>query len=256
MLKESLLMLSAGFTTLSHASTSFTDPLAELDPQRWFLADGWENGFPFLNRWQQTQVEFNNSGLAIHLENREDEHGYLDILSGEIRTLGFYGNGCFQIEMKPVKGDGVISSFFLFAGPYDQPEDGNGVHNEIDIEFIGANTNMVQFNFWTNDDNYQQKNEHIHYLDFDASEEFHTYAIEWNHRAIRWYIDGSVVYNVRHSERLPIPMTSDTKLRAMMNVWATDPSISNWAGEYKADIGIKHSAYYRNFKYSKSRCNK
>ena len=260
MKKQSLLLLTAGLTSLSATETfgvemPFSDDFHQLDDQRWFLAHDWENGFPFFNRWQNSQIDFGPEGMAIHLENTEDSHGYLDIVSGEIRTLDFYGNGCFQVDMKPVKADGVISAFFLFAGPHDQADGGNGLHNEIDIEFLGSNTNLVQFNFWTNDDNYQQKNEYIHYLDFDAAEDFHTYAIEWNRRAIRWLIDGQVVYKVRHSKRLPIPMKSDTKLRAMMNVWAVNPEISNWAGQYSTEIGIKHSAYYRNFLYKASRCH-
>lgn len=252
-----LTYLAAGLITPAIATgASFSDPLSELDNQTWFLADGWENGFPFLNRWTKDQALFNDEGLTLTLKNTIDDHGYKDVVSGEIRSYGYYGNGCFEVEMKPVKADGVVSAFFLFAGPYDQPEGGNGIHNEIDIEFLGMNTNLVQLNFWTNDENYEQHNEYIHYLDFDASEDFHTYAIEWNKNTIKWFIDGELVYRVRNTDQQPIPMKSDNRLRIMMNVWATNPQISNWAGTYDDTTGLEHSAQFRNFKYTRAKCNR
>ncbi|KFA96609.1 glycoside hydrolase family 16 protein [Vibrio sp. ER1A] len=241
--------------TSAEAGKAFDDPLISLDTNRWFIADGWENGYPFLNRWQHDHAEFSPQGLALNLSNIIDNHGYPDIVSGEIRTQGFYGNGCFEVEMKPVKAEGVVSAFFLFAGPYDQPEGGNGTHNEIDIEFIGLNTNLVQFNFWSNDDSYEQRNEYIHYLDFDAADEFHKYAIEWNKNTIKWYIDDELVYKVRNTKAQPIPSQTDTKLRAMMNIWATAPELSNWAGLYDQSTGAHHSAHYRNFRFTRSKCN-
>jgi endo-1,3-1,4-beta-glycanase ExoK len=51
-----------------------------------------------------------------------------------------------------VAESGVVSSFFTFAGPFDNG--GNGKHNEIDIEFLRFDTRTFQVNFWTNDDTY------------------------------------------------------------------------------------------------------
>ncbi len=220
------------------------DPLERLDSELWWLADGWENGFPFLNRWSKDMVSFSDEGMDIRLAPTQD-----GLLSGELRSQAFYGYGCYEIDMKPVKAPGVVSSFFLFAGPYDRPVNGNGIHNEIDIEFLGSNTNMVQLNYWTDDDAYENSHETLIFLDFDASHDFHRYGIAWSETGIEWFIDGRSVLKVRDNRYDPTPKTSSSRLRVMANVWATDPEISNWAGLFDTNSPSEHTAFYKNFRF-------
>lgn len=233
----------------SFANTPIEDPLTELNTDLWWKSDGWSNGFPFYSRWEGESIHFSEQGMTITLNHAPNGTDDFEFQSGELRSHDYYGYGCYEVEMKPIAKPGVISSFFLFAGPYDKPEDGNGMHNEIDVEFLGNNTNVMQVNFWTNDDRYARSHEQLIYLDFDASQDFHRYGIKWTKGAIKWYIDGKLVYKVKNRSDDPIPSVKDSRLRIMANVWATDDRISNWAGEFSKDPNTSVTAEYRNFKF-------
>ncbi|MDA0148141.1 family 16 glycosylhydrolase [Vibrio sp. LaRot3] len=238
--------------TIAPLTQAFEDDLTSLDSQKWWVADGWENGFPFVSRWEGEAITFSKRGMTIALKNdrRRNEDGNYSFYSGELRSHGFYSYGCYEIEMKPIRAPGVITSFFLFAGPYDKPENGNGKHNEIDIEFLGSNTNMVQLNFWTDDDGYENTHETLIFLDFDASQAFHKYAIYWSKESLEWFVDGQSVLKVKNNEYDPIPSAESSYLRIMANVWATDAEIVNWAGLFDISQKQSHKARYRNFKYT------
>lgn len=57
----------------------------------------------------------------------------------------------------------------------------------------------MQFNFYTNDDDYASRNEYLHCLPFDASADFHDYAFKWTPEGIEWYVDGAPLYSVPDS---------------------------------------------------------
>ncbi|MGR5061407.1 family 16 glycosylhydrolase [Photobacterium sp. DNB22_13_2] len=237
------------FTPLVLADTSIEDPFTELNSELWWKSDGWSNGFPFFNRWEGEAISHSTDGMAITLSHAPNGADDFEFQSGELRSHGYYGYGCYEVEMKPIAEPGVISSFFLFSGPYDKPEDGNGMHNEIDVEFLGHNTNVMQVNFWTNDDRYTRSHEQLIYLNFDASQDFHRYGIKWTKGAIKWYIDGKMVYKVKNTNNDPIPSVTDSRLRIMANVWATDERISNWAGDFSKDPTTSVTAEYKNFRF-------
>jgi beta-glucanase (GH16 family) len=210
------------------AQGSFLDALDGFDTSRWAKADGWTNGSPFDNAWRADHVTFGGSQMSIILDN----YAYLGepYSSGEYRTLGFYGYGCFEARFQPVASPGVVTSLFTFAGPYDNG--GNGKHNEIDIEFLGYDTTKFQANFWTNDDTYTRGHEHTIYLGFDASQALHNYGFKWTSTGITWYVDGAAVYSVASTVGDPTPKVTDSLHKIMMNVWPVDSTASAWAGTF------------------------
>ena len=210
------------------AQGSFLEQLDAYDTSRWAKADGWVNGSPFDNAWRADHITFANSQMSILLDNT----AYLGepYSSGEYRTLGFYGYGCFEASFQPVSQPGVVTSLFTFAGPYDNG--GNGQHNEIDIEFLGIDTTKFQANFWTNDDAYARGHEHMVSLGFDASKELHSYGFKWTSTGITWYVDGVAVYTVTDSPGDPTPKVSDSLHKIMMNLWPVDSTASAWAGTF------------------------
>ncbi|MGF1910801.1 family 16 glycosylhydrolase [Vibrio kasasachensis] len=235
----------------SHAE-AFNDALNHYDASRWQLADGWENGYPFANRWESKAISFSRKGMSIELapDRVLDEQGKRTFFSGELRSHDFYAFGCYEIDMKPIKAPGVVTSFFLFAGPYDKPDNGSGLHNEIDIEFLGYNTNMVQLNFWTDDDDYGNSHETLIFLGFDASKRFHRYGIYWGKDSLEWFIDGKSVLKVHNSRYDPIPNADHSNMRIMVNVWAADHGVSNWVGQFDTDKRTRYKAEYRNFSFT------
>jgi len=139
-----------------------------------------------------------------------------------------------------VRAPGVVSSFFTFAGQTDNG--GNGLHNEIDLEFLGYDTSQVQVNFWTNDDGYARGHEQLIHLDFDASSGLHTYGFKWTSAGIEWWVDGVLVYLVESSPLDPTPKASESLQKIVTNVWPADSSASGWAGTF-VYAGALHATY-------------
>ncbi len=214
------------------AQGAFTDLLDGFDSSRWAKSDGWTNGSPFDNAWSAGNVNFHDGVLELVL----DDTARLGqpYTSAEYRSTGYYGYGCYEVSFRPVAVPGAVTTFFTFAGPYDNG--GNGKHNEIDIEFVGAylgeGPSSVQFNFWTNDDGYASRNEYLMQLGFDAAASFHAYGFKWTSTGIDWYVDGDLVYSVFDTTGNPTPKASDSLQKIMLNLWPVDDTASGWAGAF------------------------
>jgi endo-1,3-1,4-beta-glycanase ExoK len=209
------------------ASDSFTDHLQHADTARWSKADGWTNGSPFDNAWAADHVLFQDNAMILRLDDTAQQGQ--PYTSGEYRSNGFYGYGCFEVSMKPAASAGLVTAFFTFAGSSDNG--GNGRHNEIDVEFAG-DTQWVQVNFWTNDDDFSSHNEYNHRLGFDASQQYHVYGFRWTSTGIRWYVDGTLIYEALDA-LAPTPKATESLQKIMMNLWAVDESAESWAGAFE-----------------------
>ena len=97
----------------------------------------WSNGGMFNCGWKADHVYFNNGKMTIKLDNTAS-HGK-QYSSGEYRTNNTFSYGTFETNMIAAKGDGLVTSFFLYTGnPWD----------EIDVEVLGKDTTKVQFNYY------------------------------------------------------------------------------------------------------------
>ncbi len=190
-------------------------------------ANGWSNGGMFGCAWSNGNVAFADKKMTLTLS--ESNNSYY---GGEYRSDASYGKGYYSVRMKPLKMDGVISSFFTYTGPSDGTR-----WDEIDIEFLGDDTTTVQFNYYTDG---VGGHEYVYELGFDASEEFHTYGFEWRDDCIIWYVDGRAVYKA--TKDIPI-----TDARIMANLWnvntQNNPDLIDWAGVFTGE-GLPGSAYY------------
>ena len=156
------------------------------------------------------------------LVNHDQEQGETPWSSAEYFTKDFTQYGEYRVRMKPIKNNGVISSFFVYTGPgYGYPWD------EIDIEFLGKDTTIVQFNYYTNGEG---KHEYIYELGFDASEEFHTYGFIWEKDYIAWTVDDQEVY--RATENIP-----SNPAKIMMNTWVTQ-GVDGWTGKFDGNVPL------------------
>jgi beta-glucanase (GH16 family) len=220
------------------AQPTFVDPLDIFDTSRWSKADGWTNGSPFDNIWRAANVVHSGGVMSIVLNDKGGKGE--PYASGEYRTNGFYGYGCYEARFKPVKQSGVVTSFFTFAGPYDNG--GNRKHNEIDVEFVGKDTTAVQFNFWTNDDQYVTNNAVWVELGFDASLEAHDYGFKWTEAGITWYVDGMWAHEVSSKDK-PTPKATESLQKIMMNAWPVDQTAAGWAGPFVYPGAPLHAEY-------------
>ncbi len=193
------------------------------------IANGWSNGGQFNVTWRKSNCTFIDDKMQLVIsEDTAANGGSIPYAGAEYRTRKFYGYGRYEVSMKPIKNDGVVSSFFTYTGPTDK-----NPWDEIDIEFLGKDTTIVQFNYFTKG---RGNHEYIHELGFDASEDFHTYAFEWYEDKIVWFVDGEEVYTATNN----IPTTRG---KIMMNAWcgkgvdawlkAFDPSNMPLTAEYE-----------------------
>ena len=166
------------------------------------------NGHPFNCSFQRSNAVIGNEVLTLSLVRTEG--GYA---GAEYRTQDKFSYGFYSVRMKAAKCPGVISSFFTYTGwPWD----------EIDIEFLGDDTTKVQFNYYTNG---VGGHEYVYRLGFDASEDFHEYAFDWQSDSITWYVDGKAVYRATTD----IPSSSG---QIMMNIWNVADTNAGWAGKF------------------------
>ncbi len=176
------------------------------------ISDGWSNGGMFDCTWSKANVGFSNGKMNLSI-NGNRWNGFT---GAEYRTQQAFGFGMYDVSMKPIKNDGVVSSFFTYTGPSD-----GTVWDEIDIEFLGKDTTKVQFNYYTNG---VGNHEYLYDLGFDASQSFHQYGFYWDSNSITWYVDKKPIYTATRD----IPQTPG---RIMMNVW-NGTGVDEWLNRY------------------------
>ena len=159
-------------------------------------------------------------GGGVAMTVKAEARGDRQFTSGSIAThegdAAAYLYGRYEAELKPAKGSGVISAFFLYR--YDPWQ-------EIDIEFLGQDTTQILLNVYFNPGVPGDKYNHGFSgtpvkidLGFDAAEAFHRYAIEWDVDEIRWFVDDRLIHRRRAGRPTPIP---HLPMRMHLNVWPT-----------------------------------
>ncbi len=206
---------------------------SEGQPQGYEIADGWTNGSMFNVTWRKSNVTFEDGKMQLIIDKDGKATSDIPYSGGEFRTRKFYGYGRYEVCMKPIKNDGVVSSFFTYTGPSDK-----NPWDEIDIEFTGKDTTKVQFNYFTSG---RGNHEYMHELGFDASEDFHIYAFEWYEDKIVWFVDGVEV----HSANQLIPVTRG---KIMMNAWC-GTGVDSWLNPFD-DSNLPLVAEYKWFSYT------
>lgn len=207
---------------------AFYVEFTEGQPQGFECADGWTNGSMFNVTWRKSNVTFNNGSMQLIIDKDATPTGGIPYSGGEFRSKEFYSYGRYEVSMKAIKNDGVVSSFFTYTGPSD-----NNPWDEIDVEILGKDTTKVQFNYFTNS---KGEHEYIHDLGFDAAEDFHTYAFEWHPDRIVWFVDGVEVHSAAES----IPVTPG---KIMMNAWC-GTGVDGWLNAFD-DTNVPLTAEYQ-----------
>lgn len=196
---------------------------------RMVISDGWSNGGMFNCTWKNSNVSFSQGIMNLSIQ-RAQNGGYT---GGEVRTTNTYGYGMYNVRMKPIKNNGVVTSFFTYTGPsYGTRWD------EIDIEFLGKDTTKVQFNYYTNG---VGNHEYLYDLGFDASKEFHQYGFIWASDHITWFVDNQPVYTAWGN----IPSTPGY---IMTNVWP-GIHVDDWLNPYDGVVPL--TAQYDWFSFTK-----
>lgn len=110
-------------------------------------------------------------------------------------------HGWFEIRARCPRGEGLLSAFWLHQhDPTKQEYTPEGARKElgdgvVEIDIIELQGRNIH-------DDHSIVNLSVHFtesghgrprLEFDASEDFHVYAMEWQEGRVDWYVDGEVV---------------------------------------------------------------
>lgn len=158
-----------------------------------------------------------------------------DFYGAELAGRDQFQYGRFEARMKMVSFPGTVSSMFLY---YDESyQKGNYPWNEIDIEVLGTNVGKWQSNLITrhSDEETGKKTSNTtseikHQFGFDATEDFHLYAMIWTPDYISWEIDSVEVRRDYVGEKKGQVefMTENQSLR--FNLWAAKSAA--WVGKF------------------------
>lgn len=169
-----------------------------------------------------------------------------DYYGAELSGKEQFTYGRFEARMKMVSIPGSVSSMFLYYDP--SYELGDEPWNEIDIEILGKNKGQWQSNLITREVDYvdettglnkkspKQTSEFVTGFGFDATEDFHLYAMIWTPEYISWEIDSVEVrrdvIGMERPQKLKHDqvafMTEEQTLR--FNLWAAKSQA--WVGQF------------------------
>jgi hypothetical protein len=154
------------------------------------------------------------SDQTLRLRLRRERTPVRDFTSGALCSRQQYRYGRFVAHVRPTGAPGLITGVFLHR---------NSPRQEIDIEFLGRDTRKMLVNVFYNPGLEGARMEYGYRgtpalidLGFDASEDFHEYAIEWTSTAIRWIVDGQLVYERLDWDPTPIP---HLPMQLQFNLW-------------------------------------
>lgn len=189
-----------------------------------------------LASFSRAGVEYGPDGT--HLVLGADDAGVRPYRSGALATVGTFEHGRFEAEIRAARGSGLVTGLFLHR---DSPR------QEIDIELLGTDSRVMLANVYFNPGDegaalgfgYRGSPCRID-LGFDASLEFHHYAIDWRPGRILWLVDGVVVHERVGWDPTPIPHLA---MRLHANLWAPrseDLAGSIGAGLLPATAGLRN----------------
>jgi GR25 family glycosyltransferase involved in LPS biosynthesis len=143
------------------------------------------------------------------------EGGRRPYRSGAFASVRSFSHGRFEAEIRAAPGSGLVTGFFLHRETPRQ---------EIDIEFAGGDPRRMLANVYFNpgDDGtamgfgYRGSPCRID-LGFDATADFHRYAIDWRSDRVAWLVDDRVVHERVGWDPTPIP---HLRMRVHANLWA------------------------------------
>nr|WP_321440845.1 family 16 glycosylhydrolase [uncultured Hyphomonas sp.] len=199
-----------------------------LSPERFYISKhsndkGFQGG-----DWVPENVKTSPDGLRLDVTPTGNPKKPYAL--AEVQVIGTYGYGRYETIMRPAKGSGLVSAFFTYTGPYfGKP------HDEIDIEFVGKDTSIVELNYFHNGKTGSSARIK---LPFDASEEDHLYAFDWKPEGISWYVDGKLIYQTPEND----PFIPDNPGRLVISNWTGKKELRQWHGD--PDFGNRGSAYY------------
>lgn len=214
----------------SPCSPAFFDDFDTLNEQQWIKGGDWCSIDPvFWNTWCQDHVDIISSTLRIRLDDRVCQTRTVcpfeqPYASGDLRSKGLYCYGRLEARVKATNVEGSITGFFIYSNHSSDPEIIDS--DEVDIEILGLDPTKMQTNYFTAGKGAGEHEVKVD-LDFDASQDFHTYSFEWKPDSITWYVDGKAIHTEDGSKN-PLP----TRPGQIIIRLSTAKGVGGWGGTF------------------------
>ena len=175
---------------------------ARLDPASWFFesGDGSQYSIP---GWGNDELQWylpDSAGIEngnLLITARRQQQGGFQYTSARINTRDRFAfrYGRIEARIRLPAGQGIWPAFWLL--PQENAYGGWAASGEIDImeavNLGGSGGNAVHGTIhyggaWP--DNRSSGNRHV--VESSVTEEFHVYALEWDERKLRWYVDDTL----------------------------------------------------------------
>lgn len=222
--------------TVAPPDTAWREDFDTLDAQRTWLIQLYSfdaSGCNFLPEMLATR----NSTLRITVDRNTRSDLPKPYNGGDIGTNAFRSYGLYRVRMKPAAARGSVTAFYLMNRWIPVGWE----HKEIDIEFLGRNTRVVQLTthdfqkggtLWKSDPTTVT-------LSFDWSQEFHEYAILWTADEVKWLVDGKLVHRTRkYVPREPLQIRANLYVGNMK-----EPGVKEWLGAVHDEDLPAHADY-------------
>ena len=192
-----LLMLTSGLKAQNWElvwSDEFEE--TELDETKWSYQYG-TGASEGLSGWGNAELQYYTDREQnvfvqdgkLHIVAREESHGGMDYTSARIRTIdqGDWRYGRFEVRAQLPKGQGLWPAIWMM--PTDAVYGGWPASGEIDImELVGHEPDVIHGTIHYGPPHTYSGGSYTRATG-DFSEDFHTFAIEWEYGEIRWYVD-------------------------------------------------------------------
>ena len=218
-------------------SEEFDGP--EIDPEVWFFAtgDGTEKGLP--GGWGNDELQYylpDNAMIVngvLEITARLETVGDLNYTSARINTEDRFAfrYGRIEASMKLPPGQGIWPAFWMLSQDSDYLCDGEpclwAATGEIDIveavNLGGTGGNEIYGTLhYGGEGSARIFTGDTYTPSVDVTEDFHTYALEWDEFEIRWYFDGQL-YAMQNSwdssaDGKDFPAPFDQPFHILLNV--------------------------------------
>lgn len=192
---------------------AFFDDFDELNPERWFISDGWANGPHQSCLWHRDRVSLREGLLQLSLTT--DAQGDRALSCAEVQSNEAFGPGTFEARVRIPFASGLNANFFTHIGAQQERP-----HNEIDFEFIAPRGPQLQTNFYVDG-----AGGHEELQDVADDGAFLNLAVTWEPGSLRWFLDGQLI-----REESDAPMPSEPQ-KIYLSLWTTDTLI-DWLGPF------------------------
>jgi beta-glucanase (GH16 family) len=228
----------------------------ELDGTKWSYQYG-TGASEGLSAWGNAELQYYTDrpqnifvqNGRLHIVAREESHGGMGYTSARIRSIhkGDWRYGRFEVRAKLPKGRGLWPAIWMM--PTDAVYGRWPASGEIDImELVGHESDLVHGTIHYGPPHTYSGGSHRRSAG-DFSEDFHTFAIEWERGEIRWYVDDVLFHTETSwfSDGHDFPAPFEQRFHLLLNVavgghWPGSPDEST---QFPQEMVVDYVRVYR-----------